>query len=241
MRNLVPLLSLLVLLHPLTAQETPAKRIWATSFLGKKAPDFVVEKWLTAEPQRQGKFLLLDFWATWCAPCRQAIPELNALQKKFATNLVIIGVSDEPEEKVRALKEPKLEYASALDTQGRMKKALGVKGIPHVILIDPDGYVRWEGFPLLEGYELNEAAVREVLDRDATMRKVCTLNRDLIQGAKKQWALEKNQPATVTPVERDIRVYLLRDELPTCPAGGAYTLNAVGQPATCSVHSPGKP
>src|SRR5882762_2076406 len=84
------------------------KKLWAKSVLGKQAPDFVVEKWLTAEPDRAGKFVMIDFWATWCGPCRKAIPELNAFQKKFAGKLVVIGVSDETEEKVRAFKGPKL-------------------------------------------------------------------------------------------------------------------------------------
>ena len=143
------------------------KRIWAKSFLGQKAPDFVVEKWLTPEPERKGKFVLIDFWATWCGPCRKAIPELNALHKKFGSQLVVIGVSDETEAKVRAMAEPKIEYASAIDTQGRMKKALGVTGIPHVILIDPAGIVRWEGFPLLDGYELTDKVVADLLARPA--------------------------------------------------------------------------
>ena len=141
------------------------KKIWAKSFLGHKAPDFVVEKWLTPEPERKGKFVLIDFWATWCGPCRKAIPELNALHKKFGSQLVVIGVSDETEAKVRALADPKIEYASAIDTQARMKKALGVTGIPHVILIDPTGIVRWEGFPLLDGYELTDKVVADLLAR----------------------------------------------------------------------------
>jgi len=221
------------------ATRAEEKKLWATSFLGKPAPEFAVEKWLTAEPARKGKFVLIDFWATWCGPCRKAIPELNALHKQFGDRVVVIGVSDEAEEKVRALKDPRIEYASAIDTQGRMKKALGVKGIPHVILVDPAGVVRWEGFPLLEGYELNERAVREVLDQAAAPEKVCALNRDGIGGAKKQWALEKQPPADARPTVRDLRVYLLRDELPVCPAGGTYTLNALDQPAACSVHSKG--
>lgn len=139
------------------------KKIWAKSVLGKQAPDFVVEKWLTAEPKREGKFVLIDFWATWCPPCRKSIPELNAFSKKFADKLVVIGVSDETEEKVMALKDPKLEYASAIDTKGRMKKELAVSGIPHVILIDPKGIVRWEGFPLLTGEELTEKVVADVI------------------------------------------------------------------------------
>src|SRR6185503_1374084 len=82
------------------------KKIWARSFLNQKAPELIVEKWLTKEPDQQGKFVLIDFWATWCGPCRKAIPELNALHKKFGDKLVVIGLSDEAEVTVKAMKTP---------------------------------------------------------------------------------------------------------------------------------------
>lgn len=135
----------------------------AKSFLNQPAPELYVEKWLSEAPDTKGKFVLVDFWATWCPPCRKSIPELNAFSRKFADKLVVIGVSDETEEKVMDLKDPKLEYASAIDTKGRMKKELAVSGIPHVILIDPKGIVRWEGFPLLTGEELTEKVVADVI------------------------------------------------------------------------------
>ena len=140
------------------------KKLWAKSLLGQKGPGLVVEKWLGDEPKCEGKFVLIDFWATCCGPCRKAIPELNALQKKFGDRLVVIGVSDETEDKVKAMKEPKIEYFSAVDSQARMKKEVEVKGIPHVIIMDTNGIVRWEGFPLLTGYELTEKVVAELLD-----------------------------------------------------------------------------
>lgn len=154
----------------LTTSFAAEKKLWAKSFLGQKAPDFVVEKWLTNEPDRKGKYVLIDFWATWCPPCRKAIPELNAFHKKFGDKLVVIGVSDEPEEKVNALKDPKIEYFSAIDPQKRMNKALEVRGIPHVILVDPQGIVRWEGYPLLEGFELTEKVVAEVIRAPANKK-----------------------------------------------------------------------
>ena len=108
--------------------------------------------------------MLIDFWATWCGPCRKAIPELNALQKKFGDRIVVIGISDETEEKVNSFKEPKMEYNVAIDTQARTKKALAVTGIPHLILLDPQGVVKWEGFPFQAGYELTAAVVAKILD-----------------------------------------------------------------------------
>jgi len=139
------------------------KQMWAKSCLYEEAPALVVEKWLGPAPETAGKYVLVEFWATWCPPCRKSIHLLNRLHDRFADELVVIGVSDEPAEAVRALKEPRIAYYSAVDTQARMKEALGVFGIPHVILIEPGGYVVWEGFPLLEGYELTEAKVEKIL------------------------------------------------------------------------------
>ena len=151
-----------------TKYESPVpekgKRLWARSYLWEKAPEFVVEKWLTDEPRTKGKYLLIEFWATWCRQCRVAAPKLNELHRKFRDELVIIGISDETEEVVRRLKEPPMEFHLAIDTQARMKEKMGVFGIPHAIIVEPGGYVVWEGFPLLKGYELTEQVVEEILE-----------------------------------------------------------------------------
>lgn len=140
-----------------------AKRLWARSYLWEKAPELVVEKWLTDEPETDGKYLLVEFWATWCRQCRLAVPKLNDLHRKFGNNLVIIGISDEPEKVVRSLEEPSMEFYLAIDTQARMKEKMGVFGIPHAIIVEPGGHVVWEGFPLLEGHELTEQVVEKIL------------------------------------------------------------------------------
>lgn len=156
-------LALLIAVVAAIGATASAKQIWAKSFLGKKAPALVVEKWLTPKPEMDGKFVLIDFWATWCGPCRVAIPELNEIQKQFGDRLCVVGISDEPEAAVRSMVTPKMDYAVAIDTSARLKKEVEVKGIPHVLLIDPKGIVRWEGFPLLQGEELTTEVVRSVI------------------------------------------------------------------------------
>ena len=102
-------------------------------------------------------------------PCRRSIPLLNGLHKKYGDELVVIGICEENEEVTRKLNEdhpeaPQIEFYSAVDTQKRMKDKLGVWGIPHVILLEPQhGCVIWEGFPLLEGYELTDEIIEKSL------------------------------------------------------------------------------
>ena len=166
MKNTIFLMTLLLIGSLTFAQESNnGKQLWAKSVLNQKAPELKVEKWISQQPELKGKFVLIDFWATWCGPCRRAIPELNEIQKQFKNDLVVIGISDESVEKVKAMKEPVIEYYNGVDSQGTMKKALEVKGIPHVILIDPKGIVRWEGFPLLEGHELTPKVIGNLIKK----------------------------------------------------------------------------
>lgn len=148
------------------AQESnDGKKLWAKSILNQKAPDIVVEKWLTDKPDIKGKFVLIDFWATWCPPCRTFIPILNGFSKKYADKLVVIGISDEPAEKVEAATGLSISYPEAIDTQKRMSNILQVQGIPHAILIDPKGIVRWEGYPLLAGHQLTDDVLAGLLEK----------------------------------------------------------------------------
>ncbi len=152
--------------------DAPKKDMHATRDVrNKKMPQFHVEKWVTAQPDRKNKTILIDFWATWCPPCRTLVPELAAWQKTFKDDLVVIGISDEEADVVSdfVLKN-KVSYAVGVDTKGSMKKAVGVKGIPHVLVISSDGIVRWQGFPYEQSDVLTEATLKQIIDADKAAR-----------------------------------------------------------------------
>lgn len=166
MKHTITLIALLLIGSLTFAQESNnGKQLWAKSVLNQKAPELVVEEWISEKPDTKGKFILIDFWATWCGPCRKAIPELNEIQKQFKNDLIVIGISDETADKVKAMEEPVINYYNGIDTKATMKKALEVKGIPHVILIDPKGIVRWEGFPLLGGHQLTPEVIKNLIQK----------------------------------------------------------------------------
>jgi len=141
------------------------KQIWAKPLLNQPAPPLFVEKWLTPEPDGRGKFILIDFWVAGSPPCRAVIPLLNAIQHDFAGKVEVISITRQSEEVVRQTNDVAIEHHLAVDTQARMEKSIGVTAAPHVIIIDPHGVIRWEGYPFLPGYELTGKVVMDLTEK----------------------------------------------------------------------------
>ena len=89
----------------------------------------------------RGKVVVVNFWATWCPPCRKEMPDLEALYEKFAPQgLVILGISDEKKEKVEPfIRERKLTFPILLDPGRKVNEMFVVEGIPKSFVYDREG------------------------------------------------------------------------------------------------------
>jgi len=157
-----------------TALALPAQR---TLKVGDPAPRLQTGKWIQGEPVKsfeKGKAYLVEFWATWCPPCRTSIPHLNEIHKKFKDKgLVVIGM--DCWERDESLVAPfvkkmgdKMTYRVALDDKTSNKKgqmaqtwmdAAGRDGIPSAFLVDTQGKIAWIGHPM----ELKEQVIEDAL------------------------------------------------------------------------------
>ncbi len=90
----------------------------------------------------KGTYLLVDFWASWCGPCRQAMPELQSVVKKHKELTVLgIAVSDKIDDTKKAIADLKITWTVLSDPEGNSAKAYGVNAIPAMILFAPDGTI----------------------------------------------------------------------------------------------------
>lgn len=122
----------------------PGDRLPALSLPWLQHPDGAKKRAFDARDY-EGKVLVLDFWASWCAPCRRSMPELDALAKELADEgLVVVGINREPRDRRAALatlKELEISFPSAIDTRGFGEK-LGLTSLPTSYVIDRKGVLR---------------------------------------------------------------------------------------------------
>ena len=130
---------------PLLAQAQFLKSAWP---MGAATPvleltDLQGQRWNNAS--LKGRVVVLNFWATWCPPCKQELPSLQTLHELGAGDPVVLGIN------VRETATPVRRYLNAtgigfpvvLDPRGELAARLGVKAYPTTLLIAPDGQIRW--------------------------------------------------------------------------------------------------
>jgi len=91
----------------------------------------------------EGKLLVVNFWATWCTPCRQEMPLLSAADKRLGGKVAILGVDvkDNRAEAVRFLAERGIAYPSAYDPEASLRRSFELVGLPVTVLVGRDGRV----------------------------------------------------------------------------------------------------
>ncbi|HTQ06534.1 MAG TPA: TlpA family protein disulfide reductase [Polyangiaceae bacterium] len=150
-------------------------RLAPDPFIGKPAPDFLLAKLgpsgaVSPDKVRlsdlEGKAVILDFWASWCMPCRAEMPVIDRVAKaQRARGLVALGVlsGDLPEDAAEFLAEHPVSYGSVIDDQSVAGHAFGVQGLPTLVVLDKKGKVvamRTGTVPENELSALAEAALR---------------------------------------------------------------------------------
>ena len=141
----------------------------ASAFVGKPAKDFEVrnlkgEKLSLAD--YRGQVVLLDFWATWCGPCRAEMPHVKKTYAKYRDqDFEIIGISlDRGKPPLEAyIAQEEIAWPQYLDADGRIANMYNVRAIPTTFLIDGEGVVRKAN---LRGHAL-ETAVAELVKENA--------------------------------------------------------------------------
>jgi alkyl hydroperoxide reductase subunit AhpC len=160
MRRLTLLVSACLLLlsldTALSAQSAPA-----TAAIGSVAPALQVRD-LAGRPldlsSYRGKVVLLDFWATWCVPCKVEIPHFIDMQAKYAAKgFVVIGISmdDTAAPVQKYVKDMKIAYPIALGNDALGDRYGGIAGLPTAFIIDREGRIRFkhEGVTGMDQFE----------------------------------------------------------------------------------------
>lgn len=117
--------------------------------------------------QSKGQFVYIDFWASWCAPCRQSFPWMNALHAKYGPRglkVVAINLDAKRTDADQFLAHTPAYFAVPFDARGESAKRLAIKVMPTSVLVDPEGRVIWvhTGFRQEDGPAL-EARIEKAL------------------------------------------------------------------------------
>lgn len=139
-------------------------QLYPESFVGKQAPDFTVtgqdgEEYTLKQLIQGKKYVLIDFWASWCVPCRKEIPNLKKEYAAYADKgFAIISISTDKVEAdwLKALEQEKLEWPNFRDASGSISKLYNIKTIPALFFVDANGVLLAEG---LRGEELGKKLV----------------------------------------------------------------------------------
>ncbi len=118
-----------------------------SEMVGKPAPDFtlqLLDGTIFQLSRQRGKVVILDFWATWCGPCIQAMPQVDQVAREFQdldVELIAVNLQETPDKIKSTLERLKLDPAVVLDIDGVVADRYSATSIPQTVIIDRDGNV----------------------------------------------------------------------------------------------------
>ncbi|MCH7536984.1 MAG: TlpA family protein disulfide reductase [Proteobacteria bacterium] len=126
---------------------------------GQVAPDFALKS-TTGENLRlseyRGDVVMINFWATWCGPCRQEMPLLDELYRRYhrvGFNLLGVNIDDDTTRALRMVEELDLHFPVVFDTRKEVSRLYNVEAMPATILVDREGNIRHVHHGYKPGYE----------------------------------------------------------------------------------------
>jgi len=134
------------------------------------APDFTLRTLQGANlrlKEQRGQVVMVNFWATWCGPCREEMPHLNRLYEKYRSSgfvVLAVNIDDDSRNATTMASKLGLKFPVLFDAEKSVSKLYDLKAMPSTVLIDRDGRVRYLHRGYLSGYETTyDRQIRELL------------------------------------------------------------------------------
>jgi thiol-disulfide isomerase/thioredoxin len=185
----------------------------------------------------RGKVVIVNFWATWCPPCRAEIPDLIKLQDKYRDQVVVLGISEDegPVDAVEAfVAEQKMNYPVALTTPALRKIFRGVTALPTTFVIDRDGRIAQKHVGLLNAQMTElETQVLSGAAVNARVERVEDTDRARLENAAQATEIPGVDLKGLTPAKRTEAIKAMNADDCTCGCG--LTL------AECRINDPDCP
>ena len=162
--HVLPLLAVFTLLFGVPASQAAMPKV------GTVAPDFSLKssngKNLKLSEHR-GEVVMINFWATWCGPCRQEMPLLNRLHEQYRKagfTLLGVNVDDKPQAAQDMARQLGVGFPVLFDHDKQVSRRYDVDAMPSTLIIDRDGKVRYIHLGFRPGYEARyEVEIKELL------------------------------------------------------------------------------
>jgi thiol-disulfide isomerase/thioredoxin len=189
----------------------------------------------------RGKVVLVNFWATWCPPCRAEIPDLIALQNKYRDQLVVLGVSEDegPIEAVHAFaNQYQINYPIVMTTPELRKIFRGVSALPTTFVIDREGRIAQKHVGLLNAAVTElETQVLAGMNVNARIERVEDAGRVRLENAAQATEIPGVDLTKMTPARRTEAIKAMNADDCTCGCGLTLAECRINDPE-CDVSLP---